>query len=197
MKLYHSRPSGNCYKVRLLLSQLRRDFEVIEIDVVNRANRAKEMPADAPSLRVPLLQLDDGRYLPESNAILCYLARETELFPPEPFANAQVLRWLFFEQNHIEPNVAVARYMLTISKTGLERPEVIEHLQAGAVDALRRVDDQLKKTPFICGESYTIADIALFGYSPMAGDSGIDMEPYKAIAEWIKRVEGQPGWVPR
>lgn len=197
MKLYNSSLSGNCYKVRLLLSQLRREFETVEIDVVQRENRAKEMPADAPSLRVPLLQLDDGRYLPESNAILCWLARGTDLYPTDPWANAQVLRWMFFEQNHVEPTIAVARYIQTILGKADERPELMEHLRRAGRDALSRLNAQLERTPFLCGDAYTVADIANLGYAPLGAEAGIDMDPYPAIPRWVERIRALPGFVER
>ena len=114
MRLYNSEVSGNCYKVRLLLSLLGYDYEKVPVDVLDRSNREELLGDKSPILRVPVLELDDGTNLAESNAILWYLARDTEYFPKDPI---RALQWMFFEQNLHEPNIAVIRFWVTYAKT--------------------------------------------------------------------------------
>ena len=196
MKLYEDPTSGNCYKVKLLLSHLGRPFSTERIDVTSREDRRPLFPKGAPSTRVPLLVLDDGRMLSESNAILLFLARGTSFLPEDPFEQAGVHRWMFFEQNHLEPNIAVARFIVHVIGKADRFPEVVPFLQKRGAETLERMEAQLAQTPVICGDRYTVADIALFGYGHIAGESGIPTNGYPRLAEWVERVRAQPGFVP-
>ena len=194
MLLYDSGVSGNCYKVRLLLSHLGLDYERRELDVVDRSNRKDVLGDLNPGLRVPTVVLDDGRPLGESGAILWYLGDGTEYVPKDPYERAQVLQWMFFEQYSHEPYVAVARFWLTHDIP--HEPEALaERHQAGhrALDAL---EGGLAGREYLVGERYSIADIALYAYTHVADEGGFDLERYPAIRRWLGRVAAQPGHVP-
>jgi glutathione S-transferase len=194
MLLYDSRVSGNCYKVRLLLAQLGLDVERVELDVVDRSNRAEVIGDRNPALRVPTLVLDDGRPLAESNAILWYLADATAFVPEDRYERAQVLQWQFFEQYDHEPNVAVARFWLT--KGIAVEPDQLAARQEGGRRAIGAMERYLAGRSFLVGERYSIADISLYAYTHVAHEGGIDLEPYPAVRAWLERVAAQPGHVP-
>jgi glutathione S-transferase len=195
MLLFNSRVSGNCYKVRLLLAQLGLSYERREVDVVDRSNRAELLGALNPALRVPTLVLDDDRVLAESNAILWYFADGTTYVPDDPFARAQVLQWMFFEQYSHEPNIAVARFWLHV----LGAPPSEEELEArrvGGYAALDAMEAHLAGREYLVGERYTIADIALYAYTHVADEAGFELTRYPAIGRWLGRVAAQPDHVP-
>jgi glutathione S-transferase len=195
MLLYDSPVSGNCYKVRLLLAHLDVQYERHEVDVIERSGRTALLGDLNPALRVPTLVLDDGRPLAESNAIIWYLAEGTDLLPRDTFARAKVLQWLFFEQYSHEPYIAVLRFWLTIARTQLPQNE-IDAKHAGGYAALEAMERQLHETPFLVGESYTIADIALYAYTHVAHEAGFDLSKHPAVAHWLDRVAAQPAHIP-
>jgi glutathione S-transferase len=195
MLLYDSPVSGNCYKVRLLLAQLGLPYERVELDVVDRSNRDQAIGRDRnPALRVPTLVLDDGRSLPESNAILWWLADGTQFVPDDRFERAQVLQWQFFEQYDHEPNIAVRRFWLTM-RPGEADPERLEQWLAGGERALTAMESHLASRSYLVGERYTLADISLYAYTHVAGEGGYDLGPYPGIRAWLDRVAAQPGHV--
>jgi glutathione S-transferase len=191
--LYNSAISGNCYKVRLLAAHLGLHLERRDVDVVDRSNRAELLGGLNPALRVPTLILDDGRPLAESNAILCYLAEGTTYLPDEPYARAQVLQWLFFEQYSHEPFIAVARFwaLFDVAVTDAQRVEKL----AGGDRALAALDGHLAERQFLVADRFTIADIALYAYTHVAGEGGFELFRYPAIGPWLERVAAQPGHV--
>ncbi len=195
MLLYDSQVSGNCYKVRLVLAQLGLDYERQEIDVIDRANRGEFLGDLNPALRVPTLLLDDGRSLAESNAILWYLAKDTQYVPEDDFERAKVLQWLFFEQYSHEPYIAVSRFWMTIAKAPPAREELEARRKAGyaALDAMER---HLSESTFLVADRYTIADIALYAYTHIANEGGFDLSEYPAIRSWLTLVAAQPRHVP-
>jgi glutathione S-transferase len=194
MLLYNSPVSGNCYKVRLLLSHLGIAFETHDLDVVDRSDRQDVIGELNPSLRVPTLVLDDGRPLGESDAILFYLAEGTPYLPEDRYERAQVLQWMFFEQYQHEPNIAVVRFWVGWAKDKPSEAEIEAKRQAGYVtlDAMER---HLEAHEFFVGGRYSIADIALYGYTHVAHEGGFEMERYPAIGAWLARVAAQPGHV--
>ena len=195
MLLYNSASSGNCYKVRLLLAQLGIEFEIVEMSVVDRSNRAEVLGELNPGLRIPTLVLDDGRPLAESNAILWYFGDGTQFVPDDPYERAQVLQWQFFEQYSHEPNIAVARFLRTSDEPErFERQK--ERLLAGGYAALDAMERHLGGRTFLVGERYSLADISLYAYTHVANEGGFALEPYPATREWIERVASQPGHVP-
>lgn len=192
--LYNSQLSGNCYKVRLLLTQLGIPFERHELDVVDRSNRLEVLGDLNPALRVPTLVFEDGRALAESGAILFHLAEGTDYLPAEAFPRAQVLQWLFFEQYEVEPNIAVARFW-RIAR--LERSAAEWQARSdGGHRALAALERHLERTPFLVAERYTIADIALYGYTHVAEEGGFALEPYPCVRAWHDRVAAQPEHIP-
>jgi glutathione S-transferase len=195
MLLYDSAASGNCYKVRLLLSMLGLPFERREVDVVERAGRRQLLGELNPALRVPTLVLDDGQPLAESNAILCYFAESTPLMPADRLDRARVLQWLFFEQYSHEPYIAVVRFWVAIAA---RRPaeEEIEARRLGGYAALDALERHLDRRSYLVAERFTIADIALYAYTHVAHEGGFEMERYPAIGAWLGRVAAQPGHIP-
>jgi glutathione S-transferase len=194
--LYNSPVSGNCYKVRLLLAHLGLDYETQEVSVVDRSNREELLGRLNPAGRVPTLVLDDGQALAESNAILWYFGDGTPFVPDERLARAQVLQWLFFEQYDHEPAIAVARFLRTYSG----RPELFEErrdelLQRGE-RALGSMERHLDGRSWLVGDTFTIADIALYAYTHAADEGGFDLAGFPAIRAWLERVAAQPGHVP-
>jgi glutathione S-transferase len=195
IRLYDNPESGNCYKVRLLLTRLGIPFERIELSVVDRSNREEAIGRAAnPALRVPTLQLEDGRYLAESNAILWYFGEGTGLVPADAYERAQVLQWMFFEQYDHEPNLAVARFWLHVLG---EAPEgqSLEAKQEGSRRAILAMETHLADRTFLVGERFTIADIALYAYTHVAEEGGVSLEPYPAVRAWLARVAAQPGHI--
>jgi glutathione S-transferase len=193
--LYDSPVSGNCYKVRLLLAQLGLAYERRAVDVVDRSGREQLLGELNPGLRVPTLVLDDGRPLAESNAILWYFADGTPYLPSEGYERAKVLQWLFFEQYSHEPYIAVVRFWMAFAR---ERPPAaeIEAKRRGGYAALVALEGHLAERQFLVAERYTIADIALYAYTHVAGEGGFELAGYPAVRAWLERVRHQPGHVP-
>jgi glutathione S-transferase len=193
MRLYDYLSSGNGYKCRLLLRQLGRPFERIDLDIMKNETHTPEFLAKNPNGKIPVLELDDGRCLPESNAILFYLAEGTPFLPVDRFERAQVLQWLFFEQYSHEPNIATTRYIVThLPADSPRRAELPRRRELGyaALDVMER---HLARTDFFVGSRYTIADIALYAYTHVAEEGGFELSRYPAIGSWLARVVGQPG----
>jgi len=195
--LYSMRRSGNCYKVRLALAQLKTPFRLVEVDILKGETRTPEFLAKNPSGHVPLLEVAPGRYLPESNAILWYIAGGTSLAPDDRIDRAEALRWMFFEQHSIQPNLAAAHFWLTMVKGGRDlQVHALEDWTEYGYQALRVMDQHLEQRPFFAADRYTIADIALYAYTHMAHESVFDLTGFPAIGAWLKRVADQPGHVP-
>ncbi|WP_254424483.1 glutathione S-transferase family protein [Rhodanobacter sp. C05] len=187
------RASGNCYKLQLLLDQLGREYRWVEVDSAHGATRTPEYLAKNPNGKVPLLELEDGRRLAESDAILCYLAEGTLFLPDDRWLHAQTLQWLFFEQYSHEPYIAVARFIRNWLPTDHPRQaEVPELLRRGA-QTLAVMEQHLQQHEWLVGEHYGIADIALYAYTHCADDGGFDLAVYPAIVAWLERVRQQPG----
>jgi glutathione S-transferase len=192
--LYNNQLSGNCYKIRLLFAQLGIEYELREVDVFDRSGRLELLGELNPALRVPTLVLDDGRPLAESGAILFHFAQGTEFLPEDPFERAQVLQWLFFEQYSLEPHIAVARFWAHANIS--PSPEEAEQKARGGRAALKALERHLTTYEFLVGDRYTIADIALYGYTHVAPEGGFDLNPFPAVRLWLDRVAEQPGHVP-
>ena len=188
--------SGNCHKLRLLLEQLGRPYRWIEVDSSQGETRTPEYLARNSNGKVPMLELDDGRILVESNAILCYLADGTQFLPADAWARAQALSWMFFEQYSHEPYIAVARFIrgwtpLDSPRRAAELPRCLER----GHQALAVMERHLSSSPWFTGADYGIADIALFGYSDVAHHGGFDLSAYPAVTDWLARVHATPGFV--
>jgi glutathione S-transferase len=194
--VYGMADSGNCYKVKLALEQLGKPYKWVEVDSTKGGTRTAEYLARNANGKVPTLQLEDGSYLPESNAILYYLAEGTPLLPADKLGRARALQWMFFEQYSHEPCIAVARFILRYLPTDTPRRAELPRLQDRGNFALAVMQQHLAGQPFFAGERYSIADIALYAYTHAAADGGFDLARYPAVAAWLARVKAQPGHVP-
>jgi glutathione S-transferase len=193
MLLYDNPWSGNCWKVRLMLSRLGLPYERRELDPADRSDRPAVLGDKNPALRIPTLVLDDGRILAESGAIIWYLGAGTQWVPDDDFARAQVLQWMFFEQYDAEPNLAVLRFR---AHAGVEAPESdTAARRAGGERALAALDRHLTGREWLVGERDTIADVALYAYTHVAPEGGFSLEPYAALRAWLDRFAALPGHV--
>jgi glutathione S-transferase len=196
MLLYDSPVSGNCYKVRLLLTLLGIAFERRTVDVVDRSNRPELLGDLNPAQRVPTLMLDDGRPLAESGAILWYFGEGTRFVPDDPYERAQVLQWMFFEQYDLEPSIAVVRFWVAYSgRPDLFTDRLEERTKAGH-RALAALDRHLEGRQYVVGDFYSLADLALYAYTHVAPEGGFDLEPHPAVRAWLDRVAAEPGHIP-
>ena len=197
MKIYGMIDSGNCYKPRLLMAKLGRRFEHVEVSSHDGSTRSAEYVAKNPNAMVPLLELDDGRLLAESNAILLYLGEGTRFVPKNAYQRALAYQWLFFEQYSHEPYIAVRRALLTFPNRKKDAtPERLALTLERGNKALGVMEKQLGQTPFFAGEAMSVADIALYAYTHDAGAGGFDLAEYPAVNAWLRRVEKDPGHVP-
>ena len=197
MRLYDSIiPSGNSYKVHLLLAQLGLRYHVTDLDILSTPSQSRTPAflAKNPNGRIPVLELDDGRSLPESNAILCYLAEGTPFMPVDPFERAQTLQWLFFEQYSHEPYIAVLKFWTYWGGLDKLSAEMRERVQVRGQQALDVMEQHLGQRTFFVGERYGIADIGLFAYTQSAAAIGFHTGP--AVRDWLERVRSQPHHVP-
>jgi glutathione S-transferase len=194
MRLYDHPASGNCMKARIALRQLGIPFEAVTVDLFRRETRTPEHMGRNPDGRVPVLELDSGDMIPESGAILLYLAEGTPLLPDDRLARAAVHQWMFFEQNQIESSLAVARFLVLTGRDEKYRA-VTDSLVArgrGALSSLAR--GLADERPFIAGAQYSVADIALYAYVHCAHEAGADAREHGTIGAWLDRVEATPGF---
>ena len=203
IRLYDYLPSGNGYKVRLLLTQLQIPFERIELDIIKGSTRTGEFLRKFPNGRIPAVEFDDGRRLFESNAIMWHFAETSPLVPKDPFERARVLQWMFFEQYSHEPHIAVARFFALHPDRPDERRTSLPRIIRGGYEALGVMESHLggggegQRSPeFFVGGKYSIADIALYAYTHVAHEGGFDLANYPAIREWLVRVKSQPRHIP-
>ncbi len=197
LRLYDFLPSGNGYKVRLLLHKLGLPFELVELDIAKGETRTPEFLKRNSNGRIPTLQLEDGTCLAESNAILCYLADGTNLWPQDRLARARTLQWLFFEQYSHEPFIAVVRAWKHVlgDMTELQQAMLPGKIKGG-YDALRVMEQALDGRQFLVEDQFGLADIALYAYTHVAEEGEFDLAPYPAVRAWIERVAAQPRHVP-
>jgi len=196
MLLYDSPVSGNCYKVRLLLAHLGLQYERRTMDVADRSDRPEVLGGLNVALRVPTLVFDDGRPLAESGAILWYFGEGTRWVPEDAYARAQVLQWMFFEQYDHEPAIAVVRFWLAYSGRAAAFPDRLEERTAAGHRALAAMEGHLAGRAFLVGDGPTLADLALYAYTHVAGEGGFDLGAYPAVRAWLDRVAALPGHVP-
>lgn len=194
MKLYDYIASANCLKVRILLAQLGVPYERVPVDIFAGETLTDAYAAVNPLRTTPVLELDDGRRLPESNAILLYLSRGSPFLPDDPYEAARVTGWLLFEQTEVMMTMGGLRFRLATGRLIPDHPEAIRR-RRGAEDALRVLDDHLREREFLVAERYTIADIAVYGYTHVAPEAGLELGRYPAVGGWLARVAAQPGHV--
>ena len=195
LKLYDFLPSGNSYKIRLLLTQMGMPFERIDTNILQGETRTPEFLSKNPNGKIPVLEVNTGKYLAESNAILVYLSEGTEFLPYDRFLRAQVLQWLFFEQFSHEPFIATSRFWISILGKAEEYRAAIEQKREPGYAALKIMENHLMTHKFFVSERYTIADIALFAYTHVADEGGFDLTKFPAIQAWIERVKSQPRYI--
>ncbi len=196
MRLYDTLISGNGYKVRLLLRLLGIDFEYVEVDILSGKSRTPDFLKRNPNGRIPVLVLDDGTALAESNAILFYLAQGTPYLPQSRLGQAQVLQWMFFEQYSHEPNIATSRFILMHCADEKKRLAELPQKSLAGHAALGVMESHLATHDYFVDDTYSIADIALFAYTHVAGEGNFDLSPYPAVGRWLARVAGHPGHTP-
>ena len=197
IRLYDYLPSGNGYKVRLLLTQLGVPFERIELDIIQGETRTPAFLRKFPNGRIPAVELDNGQQLFESNAIILYFAEGTPFMPADRFQRAQVLQWLFFEQYSHEPYIASVRYLVMHPDVPDPRRAILETMmRPRGYDALGVMEGHLKSREWFVGEHYSVADIALYAYTHVADEGGFDLKGYPAIRAWLERVRSQPRHIP-
>jgi glutathione S-transferase len=194
--LYDSPVSGNCYKVRLLLAHLGIPYERRYVDAVDRTNRRDELDGLNPTRRVPTLVLDDGRPLGESGAILVHLGEGSRFAPADAYASAQMFQWLFFEQAEHMQAFAVVRFIRTFSGRADELAERLDQLTKAAHRSLGTMERHLDGRPFFACDELSLADIALYAYTHVPHETGVDLEPYPAVRAWLERVAAVPGHIP-
>ena len=195
ISVYGMSMSGNCYKLRLLLEQLGRDYRWVEVDSARGGTRTAEFLAKNPNGKVPLIELEDGRVLVESNAILCWLAEGTGYLPSDAWQKAQALSWMFFEQYSHEPYVAVARFIRGWTPADSPRRADLPRLRERGHQALAVMERHLQSADWFGGAAYGIADVALFAYTHCAADGGFDLGAYPCIEAWLARVRNTSGFV--
>jgi glutathione S-transferase len=197
IRLYDYLISGNGYKVRLLLTQLAIPFERIELNIAKGETRTPEFLRKFPNGRIPAVELDDGKLLFESNAIIAYFAEGTPFMPADRFQRALVLQWLFFEQYSHEPYIASVRYLVMHPDVADPRRAIVDTMmRPRGYDALGVMEGHLKSRDWFVGDSYSIADIALYAYTHVAEEGGFQLGDYPAIRAWLKRVKSEPRNIP-
>jgi glutathione S-transferase len=193
MRFYDYGPSQNCFKVRLLAAHLGLKLDIVPVSIFTGEGARPEFLAKNPMGGVPVLETETGEYLPESNAILAFLAEGTRYLPREAVERGQVLRWLMFEQRYIQTSISRLRYWTLTNKLERFDREVATARVLGnrALDVL---DGEFAKRPFVAGRSYTIADMSIFAYSHVATDANFDLSARKNLTAWFDRVRRQPGF---
>jgi len=192
-RVYGMTTSGNCHKVRMTLDMLSLPYQWTEVDMLTGATRTPEFLTMNPNGKAPVLEIEPGNYLPESNAIICYLAEGTRLMPPERLARARVLQWLFFEQYSHEPYIAVARFLRKLHPDPASQRALADSKMDGGYRALKVMEGHLLHAPFFVNERLSVADVALYAYTHAAADGGFDLERFPAVRGWLDRVASQAG----
>jgi len=195
LRLYDYLPSQNAWKVRCLLNHLGQPYERTIVSIFEGESRTETFLGRNPVGAVPVLELESGVSIAESNAILCYLAEGTAYLPGDRLARATVMQWLFFEQSYVEPQIGSLRYWTLTGKLARRAPELIEGKRAYGLRALAALERHLATNEFLANGIYSIADIAVFAYAGLAAEAGFDLAPYPGFGGWCRRVRAQPGFL--
>jgi glutathione S-transferase len=196
-RLYDYLPSGNGYKCRLVLKQLQMPYDFVDIDIKSGASRTPEFLAKNPNGRIPVLEVPGKGYLPESHAIIAFLADGSALIPSEAFERGRMWQWMCFEQYNLEPNIGTARFWIgSLGKTRAELGEKLIEKKKSGYAALDVLEEGLRGRKYLVGDQYSLADISLFAYTHVAHEGGFDLAPYPNIRAWCDRVASQPRWEP-
>lgn len=195
LTLFDYLPSQNAWKVRQLLHHLGRPYRTVPVSIFEGEGQDAAYRRISPTGTVPAIQLDDGRALAESNAILAYLADGTPYLPADPFERAKVHQWLSFEQERIESVIGALRHWTLTGKLARRPAELVEGKRKAAGRSLSILESELATRPFLAGDRYTIADMSVFAYASRAGEAGLSLEPCPHVRAWIARVQAQPGFL--
>jgi glutathione S-transferase len=196
IRIYGDSRSGNCYKLQLLCSEMGVSYDWKEVDILAGETRTPEFLAMNANGKIPLLALPDGRYLAESNAILCYLADGSEFFGSTAYSRAEILQWMFFEQYSHEPYIATSRFIIRYLNRPAEREADLNQKKAGGYAALGVMERQLQQHDFLVDDRFTVADIALFAYTHVAHEGDFELKDYPAVVRWIGRISSRTGYTP-
>lgn len=196
LRLHDDLDSGNCYKVRLLLTKLGIAFERVDYDIDRGETRTPEFLRKNLNGRVPVLEFEDGRFLAESNAIIVYFAEGTPFLPADRFERALVLQWLFFEQYSHEPNIATLRYWIKHNLLNPERRAMVEAKRRDGYAALAVMERHLDGRDYFVGKRMSIADIALYAYTHVAEEGEFDLGRFPVVRRWLARIAAEPGHIP-
>ena len=191
-KVYGDINSGNCYKIKLLMALLDIEHEWIVLNILDGETQTDTFKSKNPNAKIPVLELHDGSFLSESNAILNFLADGTSYLPGDTLLRARVLQWQFFEQYSHEPYIAVARFIEKFLGMPAERLQEYHDKQKGGHKALQIMEQQLEKSRYLVEDHYTIADISLYAYTHCADEGGFDVSQYAAISAWLERIAANP-----
>ncbi|MBZ9906003.1 glutathione S-transferase family protein [Mesorhizobium sp. BR115XR7A] len=192
LTLHDYLPSQNGWKVRVLLGLLEIPYDSHPVSIFEGESHTDAFLALNPAGAVPVLQLQDGSAIAESNAILTYLAEGTPFLPSDRYRRAKVMQWLFFEQYNVEPVIGSLRFWTLTGRLERNQAMVAGKREAGA-RTLAALDRSLGETPFLAGSDFTVADIAVYAYSHRAGDCGFSLVDYPAFAAWTERVRDAIG----
>jgi glutathione S-transferase len=194
MRLYDYAASANCFKVRLLLALLGVRYDRVPVDIFAGETLTDAYAALNPARETPVLELDDGRVLPDSAAILAFVAEGTPYLPEDAFERAQVLRWLVYEQTAVVPAIGGLRFRLLTGRLAAGEPEAARRHEAG-LEVLALLDAELAARPFLVGARPTIADVAAYGYVHVADEAGYALSAFPSVVSWLARVAALPGFV--
>lgn len=194
MKIYGDTQSGNCYKIKLLCQLLNIEHDWIDVDILKNETKTQEFLNKNPAGQIPLLELDDGRCLAQSNAVLFYLSSGSNLQFKDEYHQAQILQWQFFEQYSHEPYIAVARFINKYLGLPEDKIQEYQDKQAGGHQALQVMEQQLSQTDFLVAGQFSIADISLYAYTHVADEGGFNLDNYPAISAWIARIQALPNY---
>jgi glutathione S-transferase len=195
LRLYDSLYSGNAWKVRILLNQLHIPVERVTLDLAKGETKTPAFLAKGRFARVPVLELEDGRTLVESAAILLYLAEGSALLPDDPYVRAEVTSWLSFEQADLLRALALPRFYHLRGIADQMTVKIADFQEFGYV-GLARLAGHLERRDWLVADHYTIADLGVFPYVAMAPQGGYDLARFPSIRPWLERIKAQPGWVP-
>ena len=197
IRLYDYLPSGNGYKVRLVLKDLAVPYELVELDIKKGATRTPEYLAKNPNGRIPMVEVPGKGRLVESHAIISFLAQGSRLVPADAWGQARMWQWLCFEQYNLEPNIGTARFWLeSMKRTPEELGTALTDKQAKGREALAVLERGITDASFLLGDAFSLADIGLYAYTHVSAGAGISLDPYPAIRAWIGRIEAEPRWAP-
>jgi glutathione S-transferase len=194
MRLYDYAASANCLKVRTLVAQLGLDVERVPVDIFGGDTLTDAFAAINPARETPVLEVEPGFFLPESGAILVFLAAGTPLLPDDPLGRAEVVRWLLYEQAAVVPAIGGLRFRLLTGRLSPDEPEARRRRDAG-LEVLALLDGHLARHDFLAAGRYTVADVAVHAYVHVAGEAGLDLVAFPAVEAWLARVEAKPGFV--